>query len=168
MPATLHTPDLTLRRLIRADAPALFAYASDPHVTKFTSWQHHQTLADTARFLHTVTTNNTLIWGILHNQTQTLIGECRITPHDNHSAELQYALAQPFWGQGLATQATTAVVQYAFMRNLCSYIQAWIITDNIRSQKLAQRIGMEHTHTLPQHWLMHGQLHDVAVYTLKK
>src|SRR5207253_7147367 len=43
-PPTLETERLVLRPFTEADAPALFVHASNPTVTRFTPWAHHQSL----------------------------------------------------------------------------------------------------------------------------
>src|SRR5579875_4210643 len=53
--ATVETPRLLLRPMSLDDAEDMFAYASDPQVVRFTSWNVHQSIDDTRAFLqHTV------------------------------------------------------------------------------------------------------------------
>ncbi len=54
-------------------------------------------------------------------------------------------LAQPFWGQGLATEAAQATGAYAFEQ--CDFIELIGSThpDNLASQRVLQKAGMVFT-----------------------
>ena len=43
-----------LRPFERSDAPDVFAYASNPNVARYTSWETHRTLADSEAFIEMV------------------------------------------------------------------------------------------------------------------
>ena len=51
---TLETEDLLLRRARRDDRDDIFAYASDPEVSRYVLWDPHRTPADTARFIRSL------------------------------------------------------------------------------------------------------------------
>ena len=53
-----------------------------------------------------------------------------------------YLLDKKFWGQGLATEAALAIVQYAFEQLNLSRLICLIDPDNAASINVAQRIGM--------------------------
>ena len=74
--------------------------------------------------------------------------------------EVGYRLAQKYWGQGLATEAAQAVIQYGrerfnFQRFICL-----IDPENIRSIRVATKLGMKREKRLIYHGL------DVAMYSL--
>lgn len=47
----LTTPRLHLRPLTLADGPAIFAYAQDPEVSRYTLWEPHRTEADSEGYI---------------------------------------------------------------------------------------------------------------------
>jgi RimJ/RimL family protein N-acetyltransferase len=49
--ATIQTARLILRPFVRGDAVDVFAYASNPNVSRYTTWQTHRTLADSEAFI---------------------------------------------------------------------------------------------------------------------
>ena len=51
---SLDTEGLLLRQLTRADAENMYAYASDPLIARYTSWEPHRTVADSRSFLEQV------------------------------------------------------------------------------------------------------------------
>lgn len=161
---TIVTSHLTLRALRIDDAADIFAYASDIDVALFTHWSAHTSIQDTLHFLHNVTTYKLPIWGIEHTQTKKIIGECGFVTIEQERAELYYALARPYWNCGLGTQAVAALLQVGFDLLHVTRIEAWIIADNIGSQRVAQKVGMHYQLTLPAHWYTNNKLHDTYIY----
>lgn len=161
---TITTPRLTLRALHMNDAPAVFAYASDPDVTLFTHWSAHTSIEDTYIFLHNIISSNLPVWGIEHKNTRTIIGECGFVTVEHDRAELYYALARDYWNNGLGTEAVHALLQVAFNLLNVPRIEAWIIADNIASHRVAQKVGMHYQMKLPAHWFAHNTLYDTYIY----
>jgi [ribosomal protein S5]-alanine N-acetyltransferase len=57
------------------------------------------------------------LWAMIHKNTGLLIGRCGLrfqTIANHEEVVLSCALLSPYWGQGLATEAAGAVVQYGF------------------------------------------------------
>jgi ribosomal-protein-alanine N-acetyltransferase len=50
----IETDRLLLRPFERADAADVFGYASNPNVSRYTSWSTHRTLADSEAFIDMV------------------------------------------------------------------------------------------------------------------
>ena len=57
--------------------------------------------------------------------------------------EVAYTIAQEYWGQGLATEAAQAILQYGFEKLKLSRLICVIEEGNIASQKVAEKIGMK-------------------------
>jgi len=58
-----------------------------------------------------------------------------------HRFELGYTLAQEFWGQGYATEATRAIRDYGFQDRQEDQLIAAIFPENIASQNVARKLG---------------------------
>jgi len=72
-----------------------------------------------------------------------LIGWIGLTPLEGHPyTQLLYGLARKFWGQGLASEAATAMMRYAFQRMQISELVAVVNPENAPSRKLLEKIGM--------------------------
>jgi RimJ/RimL family protein N-acetyltransferase len=65
-------------------------------------------------------------------------------PADWPEPELAYSLARPFWGQGLAVEAAVAARDWAFRRHGPARLASFILPDNMRSIRVAKRLGAEH------------------------
>jgi [ribosomal protein S5]-alanine N-acetyltransferase len=61
----------------------------------------------------------------------------------NRIAMLGYAIARAHWGRGLATEAATAAVAWAFAEH--RLVQIWASTEiaNVRSQRVLEKLGMQ-------------------------
>ncbi|HEY4173453.1 MAG TPA: GNAT family N-acetyltransferase [Rhodopila sp.] len=55
--------------------------------------------------------------------------------------ELSWTLASPFWGLGLATEATRAVRRWAFEALHCDRLVSYIRSENVRSRRVAEKLG---------------------------
>jgi ribosomal-protein-alanine N-acetyltransferase len=77
---SLSTRRLLLRPLVLEDAPAMFAYASDPEITRYVTWPAHRTLDDSLAFLQSVVDayrqNQVAPWGVVLRSPGVLIGTC--------------------------------------------------------------------------------------------
>jgi ribosomal-protein-alanine N-acetyltransferase len=171
---TLTTDRLRLRELNMSDAPDVFAYASDPEVTRYTSWATHQTLADSERFLESVVlkyyTEKPMDWGIEHKDSGKLIGTCGLINWEpNHArAEIGYVLARPYWGQGYATEAVRAVISFGFHVMLLNRIQATCMLDNTASARVMEKVGMQYEGILREYALIREQYRDLKLYAIIK
>jgi len=161
----LTTDQLMLRPIELTDAPAIFSYTSDPRVAEFTHWNPHASLDETIAYITLIKQlKTTHVWGIALAQSNTLIGECSITQHENGRAELYYALARNQWGNGYTTQALKAVLAITDQFPEIERLEAWIISENIASCRVAQKAGLVFEQTLQKAWHIKNSLHDIALY----
>jgi RimJ/RimL family protein N-acetyltransferase len=107
-----------LRRPREADAAAIFErYAADPEVTRFLGWPTHRSLADTHGFLE-FSNAEWEQWPagpylIASRDSGLLLGGTGLSFESPTEAETGYVLARDVWGQGLATEALSAIVELA-------------------------------------------------------
>jgi len=86
-------------------------------------------------------------WAMILKSTGELVGRCGLSAWNLDGAlevEVGYVLARRFWGQGLATEAATAVRDYGMDRLGFDRLIALIQTGNIGSQNVAKKIGMRY------------------------
>jgi RimJ/RimL family protein N-acetyltransferase len=58
--------------------------------------------------------------------------------------EVGYALGRPYWGSGYATEAARAVRDHALGPMGRERLIAFIRPDNVRSRRVAEKLGMQH------------------------
>lgn len=83
------------------------------------------------------------LFSVILKETGGLIGDCGLEVMENMgTAELGYDFRSDFWNQGYATEAATAVRDYAIdilkLPQLISLIRA----GNLSSKRVAEKIGM--------------------------
>jgi RimJ/RimL family protein N-acetyltransferase len=54
---------------------------------------------------------------------------------------LAYSLDPPFWGRGIATEAVRAARDWAFARLAMVRLASFIMPDNVRSARVAEKLG---------------------------
>jgi RimJ/RimL family protein N-acetyltransferase len=79
-------------------------------------------------------------------------------------AELGYWLAAPMWGQGLATEAARAVVDFGFRELGLARVYAQVLAGNRASRAVLDKLGMLNEGVKRQHINKARRLHDVVLY----
>jgi RimJ/RimL family protein N-acetyltransferase len=83
-------------------------------------------------------------WAVRRKQDREIVGNVVLQPAPfTRGIEVGYHFAYDFWGQGYATEATRAALSRGFTQIGLDRIFAAILPGNVRSQKLAQKLGME-------------------------
>jgi ribosomal-protein-alanine N-acetyltransferase len=173
-PPTLTTARLTLRPFEPDDAPALFPHARNPNVTRFTLWDHHKSLAETAAFVGDYARLRYLEgtaepYAIaLRTDPAHPIGSGGVfwASEANRNMELGYWVAEPFWGRGIAAEASRALVDLAFREYDPVRLQARVIAGNAASCRVLEKLGFRCEGTLRASLLRRGRFEDVTVYAV--
>lgn len=88
------------------------------------------------------------LWAVVHKPDLRVIGFCGLTRFDNIDGQVEieigYRLARAYWGRGLATEAATAVRNYAFGVLALPRLVAIIDPQNLVSIRVAEKIGLRH------------------------
>ena len=146
---TLETERLHLRPFSQDDLADFHAYAKVPGVGERAGWPHHQTLEESQgvleAFMHArdvfavvLKETNQVIGSIgLHQETSTI---------ELKRAKLGYVLAQPFWRQGLMSEAAKTFVDAVFERHLCDVLEVSHFIENKPSRRIIETLGFMHEH----------------------
>ncbi|ELS34174.1 GNAT family N-acetyltransferase [Pseudanabaena catenata USMAC16] len=171
---TLQTPRLILRKLLLSDAEDIFAYASDPLVSAYTLWDTHHSLDDTYRYLNDIAlelyrSGQGIDWGIVDRKSNRLIGTCGLYTTPMHRrAEIGYALARDYWGQGLMSEAVRAAIAFGFHVMQLLRIQAFCALENIGSARVLEKSGMQFEGILHNYVFTKAQSWDVKMYAITR
>jgi ribosomal-protein-alanine N-acetyltransferase len=169
---SLATRRLLLRPLTLEDAPAMFAYASDPEVTRYVTWPTHRSLDDSLAFLHSVIEayrrDEIAPWGIVLGAIGGLIGTCGFVDcrSAHRRAELGYALGRCYWGQGYMTEAVRAVIAFSFDQLALNRIEALCEPPNVGSSRVMEKAGMTYEGLLRQYLCYQGRCRDLEIYSI--
>lgn len=143
----LETERLLLRPLCTADAPHIFAaWTSDPAVARFMIWEVHKSAEDTRQWLEDVEKNlesgTAYDWGIVRKADGVLIGSGGLYyKADSDRWELGYNLMHAAWGQGYATEAARAMLDWAAQAAGVRHFLCLHAVENVRSRNVMCKLG---------------------------
>jgi len=81
--------------------------------------------------------------GVYDKTTGEFMGFCGVVrAPDNDFDEIIYALNQPYWGRGYATEVARGMLDYVFEVSELDEIYATIHENNLISQKMMPKLGM--------------------------
>lgn len=130
---------LLLRPLTLADAPAVFAIASDPEVNRYMLYARHQSIADAEKWLRSLQPE-TLEFAFTLKESGQLIGTGGLC-ESGGCYELGYQLRRDAWGRGYATEAAKAIILWASRSLDAHRFSAAHVVDNAASKHVIQKCG---------------------------
>ena len=176
----LETKRLILRKFKRDDAVMVFNnWASDEEVTRYVAWPIHHHIGETTKVLigwemayqHLTTYQ----WAIVLKETQDVIGSISlfniVNLHQKEGAvcEFGYCLSRTYWNQGITTEASCAILAFAFEVVGFTRVKARHDVLNVASGRVMQKLGMTYDRLLKnacqnsrRQWI------DCKVYQIQK
>lgn len=142
----LETKRLLLRPMVQTDFDSLFKIFTDPKVMAafdcevFTREQMQgwlqRNLTHQEKFGYG-------LFSVIHKESNDLIGDCGLEQMEDQGAvELGYDFRGDFWNQGFATEAATAVREYACEVLELPRLISLIRVGNLSSRRVAEKVGM--------------------------
>jgi ribosomal-protein-alanine N-acetyltransferase len=175
-PPTLVTPRLRIRPLTLDDAAALWDYSREPELSALMRWEPQPDADAVRRYLKDVVLSayargvpRTL--GItLSEDGGRLAGTVGLdwTSEADRVMSLNYVLAKPAWGRGLATEACAAVRDWAFAHLPLQRLEAVCQPANVRSASVLLKLGLAYEGTLRAAARIKGQVCDLQVYAMTR
>jgi ribosomal-protein-alanine N-acetyltransferase len=166
----LHTDRLLLRPWRLNDVDEAYAYASDPEWGRYL-WRTPQpyTYRDAEEWVSLCVLNK---WE--HDAQFAIeldghvIGGVRlnIVDPEGATAGIGYNVARHLWGQGFATEAARAVLDWAFRDLRLRRVFATADARNLASIRVMQKLGMRHEGTLRRHRFYRGEHADEIWYAV--
>ena len=160
-PDKFETPRLRLREPRMTDAPAIYArYASDPDVTRYLPWRPHKDVEETQTFLShllsAMESGGTYAWIVEGKEDRRLMGFMSMgiqsaregdflsIEEERHYYKVGFAyhLARSEWGQGYATEAARALVDWAFSQPQVFRIWTLCDVENGASARVLEKLGL--------------------------
>ena len=144
----IETERLLLRSMTAQDTDELILIFSDPRVMasfggdlfdrkQMEAWVQRN-LAHQERYGYG-------LFSVIHKEEDRLIGDCGLEHMDvegDPEVELGYDFRSDYWGRGLATEAASAVRDYAREQLGLTRLVSLIRPDNLASRRVAEKIGM--------------------------
>ena len=162
-PESFTTARLILRKPREEDAALIFAsYGQDPAVTRYLTWRPHRDLSDAQeavkRFLEGWRSGAAYCWLLFRREGGELAG-C-VAVRKDQGINLGYLLARTYWGEGLMSEALSAVSEWAFSDP--TIFRVWAVCDieNDASAHLLARNGFCREGVLKK-WSLHPNISSI-------
>lgn len=167
---TIITERLKLRKFSVDDAKDMFNnWASDKRVTRFLTWQPHESADATKQLLEgwvaAYDSPKTYNW-VIEYERQAIgsISVVRLSDKCEY-AELGYCLGYDYWNKGFMSEAVNAVIDYLFAEIGVNRVGISHATENPGSGKVAQKCGMIYEGTKREYFKTStGKFVDIADY----
>lgn len=157
----LETERLVLRPLAPDDLEALAPYQADPEVMRYMggkTFTREETAERIARFREIFELDGIGQFAVERSEDGLVLGRCGILNWETDpwrpvaraetdkptETEIGYMLGRPHWGRGYATEAATAVRDYALTELGETRLIALIMHGNVASQRVAEKLGMQY------------------------
>lgn len=173
-PPRFETARLQMRLLTLEDVADYYAIASSPVVAAETICRRHETMDDTIGYLqrvkHQYENREAIHWGIVWKETSTLIGRTGLILIDpvHEKAELGYVISDQYWNQGIATEATYPLLNYAFHEIGFNRIEARCNANNRGSYRVMEKLGLTFEGVLRKQLNIQGTYMDQKLYSILK
>lgn len=162
------TPTSILREWTVEDAESLVKHADNPHISALMrdAFPCPYSLDDAKRFIAMATGPgpNLFLAIEVHGEA---VGGIGIHPKSDvrcRSAEIGYWLSEPSWGQGIVTDAVSALLTVAFERYDIVRLQAGIFSPNTASMRVLEKCGFTREAVHKNAIWKNGRLLDEVVY----
>jgi RimJ/RimL family protein N-acetyltransferase len=162
------TPRLVIRNFEATDFEAVHAYASDPIVTRYTSFgpnseEETHAFLDRARAAAATTPRLDYTLAVVERESETLIGSIGLVSSDATGQQYSfgYCFNRAYWGRGLGKEAATAVVVFGFDVLGAHRLWAYVFAGNEPSARILRRLGFRQEGLARQAVFARGAWHDV-------
>jgi ribosomal-protein-alanine N-acetyltransferase len=167
----LETERLLIREFTPNDTEAVHSYASDPDVVRYMIWgpnSEQDTKDHIQRCLNMQKQNPRVDYefAVVLKDTSQLIGGCGLHLEEPSQAEFGYCFHANHWGQGYATEASMALLQFGFGELGLHRMFATCRPANIGSARVMQKVGIKYEGHLREHMRHKGQWHDSFLYSI--
>lgn len=170
----LESDCIRLRGIREEDISILYELFSNPQVMRY--WSHspmrtRQEAIDYANtLLESFVKHEALRWVIADLSSDQMIGTCALYEiNPAHArAGLGYALMPEHWGKGLATEAASLAISYGFLELDLHRIEADTEPNNLRSNKVLERLGFQREGLLRERFMHPDGIQDSLIFGLLK
>jgi [ribosomal protein S5]-alanine N-acetyltransferase len=143
----LETARLRLREFVPQDVDALLAVLGDP-----VAMQYYPAAFDRRGVEEWIERNRSRyesdgygLWAMLLKDSGELIGDCGCFLRDvagRDEIEIGYHVRRDLWGNGYATEAALACMEYSFARLGAARVISMIRPENTQSRRVAEKNGL--------------------------
>nr|WP_318384091.1 GNAT family N-acetyltransferase [uncultured Enterobacter sp.] len=162
---TLVTPRLTLSPFQGSDWPFFLRLRHDPAIMQFMA---DIVPEDEVRRVFDSRLNNSGAFVIRRHDDDTPLGDIGLSISSAYpqEADVGYSIATQAQGQGIASEALRAVCDYAFAQAGVEALNAYVLSENLGSQRVLEKLGFVQVDVLRKVYRINDVFHDDCVYRL--
>lgn len=173
---SFETDRLIVRKFTQKDLNDIFDYAKNPNVARYVTWEPHQSLEDSQKFIDYALKTYAL-GGIdpmamvcKDDPDQRVIGSIGLIPVSpkNRTFELAYAISEDYWGKGFAVEASKVLINFAFKTYAIERLQCRCDILNPQSLRVMEKLGMKHEGILKASMYLKGRPRDMHMLSIVK
>ncbi|HEY6978063.1 MAG TPA: GNAT family protein [Chitinophagaceae bacterium] len=170
----LITKRLKLRRIQLSDVPSLLKYVNNKKISDQIlnipfPYQEEDAIYRLNFIIQGFQNKDRYVFAITLKDENELIGEIGLhIEKDNNNAQFGYWVAEPFWGKGIATEATAAILKFGFEKLNLHKIYATHYPGNKASGKVMLNNKMIKEAELKDHYKINNRYRSVIQYRLTK
>src|SRR5260221_2955319 len=172
---TLETPRLRLRHFRDADLALFMAYRNDPEVAIYQGWEGisepgARAFLQEQKEIQPGVPGQWFQIAVKLKERGMLVGDCalKIEEHDERQAEIGYTLSRAYQGRGIASEAVSCVLDYAFVTLGMHRMIAMTACENVASVALLQRLGLRPEGHFRQSVCLKGKREDEYLYPMRQ
>lgn len=148
----LKTENLTLRHWVEDDAECLYHFAKNPNIGPVAGWPPHTSVEDSLMIIKTVFSRKET-YAIIHDNIPIGCVGLLIHPDGNHwwgegSAELGYWIAEEYWGNNYACEASQILLKRAFDDLNIERVFATYRAENSQSKRVLEKLNFKYFNQL--------------------
>lgn len=166
----IETARLLLTELKSDDIPDIVRYASNERISDYTvNLPHPYAERDAVYWINLahqgLKAGTHYIFAIRLKGDRRFVGGIGLTVERRFNrAEIGYWMAEPFWGKGLTTEATEAIIEFGFEKLGLKKLTSSHLAKNPASGRVLQKSGLTKEGELKAHVLKKSEYHDLIVY----
>ena len=169
----IETDRLILRGIVEDDAQDISEYGKEPNVGPNAGWKPHESIEETRELMKQIFINQPNVFGIVLKENNKMIGSVGLIKdpkrENPHALMLGYALSEHYWGRGLMTEASKAVIHFGFKDTEITVITCCCYAFNKRSRRVIEKCGFKYEGCLRQGEMRYdGKVMDVESFSLLK
>ena len=171
----IKTERLLLRQFKRTDAEDMLKHwISDPNIQSMLSEPIYATKEEVRELLDKYITSyqndDYYRWAIVEKESLACIGQIAIflVNEKNHWCEIEYGIGSQFHRRGFASEATKAIINFAFAKVNVHKIQVCHKENNVASKGVIQKCGFTYEGTLRDYFFMDGKYVNRCYYSMLK
>ncbi len=169
----IETRRLRLRDFVRSDFDAIYAFSSDPKVTKFLFFGPRDR-DGTADYLEDLLASQAELprtrfeLAVQESASDRVIGACDLSLIERNVVDLGYMLGLPDWGKGYATEIALALVDAAFFDLKADRVISTVDVHNKASMHVLEKIGMRWEAVFRKHRRAKNRWWDCHLFVLPR